>query len=119
MPEAIKMDFPKSNFLSDKYRSVLMIEEIGYKTLFFHFNKIEDPRMEKGKRHQLIHILILTIIGLLRGHTAFESMVDDLKYDEKELTEKLGLKHGIPSHDTFSRVFRLIDAKAFMHLQVS
>lgn len=115
MTEEIRMEFPKSNVLSDQYRMNLMIEEIGFKTLYFHFAKIEDPRKENGKRHQLIHIFILTIIGLLRGHTDFENMVDDLRYDEKELSEKLGLKHGIPSHDTFSRVFRLIDAKAFMH----
>ncbi len=115
MPEAIKLEFPKNNVLNDQYRAQLMIEEIAYRTLFFHFSKIEDPRKENGKRHQLVHIFILTIIGFLRGHTDFENMVDDLRYDEQELTEKLGLKHGIPSHDTFSRVFRLIDAKAFMH----
>ena len=45
-----------------------------------------------------------------------EISLDDLKYDEKELTEKLGLKHGIPSHDTFSRVFRLINPKTFMQV---
>ena len=115
MTEQIHLEFPNSNVLSERYRAELMIEEIGYKTFFFHFSKVEDPRKENGKRPQLIHILILTIIGILRGFSDFENMVDDLKYDEKELTEKLGLKHGIPSHDTFSRVFRLIDSKAVMH----
>lgn len=115
MLDQVKLEFPKNNVLSDSYRAVLMIEEIGFKTLYFHFSKVEDPRKAKGKRHQLIHIFILTIIGILRGHSDFENMVDDLKYDEKELTEKLGLKHGIPSHDTFSRIFRLIDPKVFMH----
>lgn len=100
--------------LSYEYRHLLAVEEIGYRTLSFHLSKIDDPRKEKGKRHQLIHILILTIIGILRGFSDFDNMVDDLKYDEQELSEKLGMKHGIPSHDTFSRVFRIIDAKAFM-----
>ena len=115
MPEKIKLEFPTSNVLSESYRTELQIREIEYKTLYFHFSKIEDTRKAKGKRHQLIHIFILTIIGILRGFSDFVNMADDLKYDEKELTEKLGLKHGIPSHDTFSSVFRLIDAKAFMH----
>lgn len=115
MHEDIHLEFPQSNVLSDSYRVKLMIQEIGYKTFLFHFMKIEDPRKNKGKRHQLIHIFILTIIGILRGFSDFENMVDDLKYDEEELTEKLGLKHGIPSHDTFSKVFRLIDSRAFMH----
>ena len=115
MNEEIKLEFPKNNVLSDSYRAQLVIEEIGYKTLYFHFRKVNDPRMPQGKRHSLIHIFILTIIGLLRGHSDFDNMVDDLKYDEEELTEKLGLKHGIPSHDTFSRVFRIIDAREFMH----
>ena len=102
------------NALSNEYRRELLLKEIGYRTLSFHLGKIKDPRKENGKRHQLIHILILTIIGILRGFSDFDNMVDDLKYDEKELSEKLGLKHGIPSHDTFSRVFRIIDAKEFM-----
>ena len=115
MTEHIPLEFPKNNVLSDEYRAVLMIKEIGFKTLYFHFSKIEDPRKEKGKRHQLAHIFILTIIGLLRGFSDFDNMVDDLKYDEEELSKKLGLKYGIPSHDTFSRVFRLIDSREFMH----
>ena len=115
MTEQIRLEFPRNNVLSDSYRAQLMIEEIGYKTFYFHFSKVEDPRKENGKRHKLIHIIILTIIGILRGFSDFENMADDLKYDEKELSEKLGLKHGIPSHDTFSRVFRIIDSKAVMH----
>lgn len=114
IPE-IELDIPGINAMSNWYRSELIITEIGYKTFIFHFSKIEDPRDPRGKRHELIHIFILTIIGILRGFNDFENMADDLKYDEKELTEKLGLKHGIPSHDTFSKVFRLIDPKAFMH----
>ena len=115
MREEMNFEFPESNVLSESYRAELMIKEIGYKTFYFHFSKIEDPRSAKGRRHQLIHIFILTIIGILRGFTDFENMADDLKYDEDELSEKLGLKHGIPSHDTFSRVFRLINPIAFMH----
>lgn len=101
--------------MSSSYLAELEIMETGLNALYFHLNKIKDPRKRKGKRHKLVHILILTVIGVLRGHTDFANMVDDLKYDEQELTELLGLEHGIPSHDTFSRVFRIIDAKEFMH----
>ena len=69
MTEQIHPEFPNSNVLSERYRAELMIEEVGYKTFFFHFSKVEDPRKENGKRHQLTHILILTIIGILRGLT--------------------------------------------------
>ena len=108
-------DVKGRNALSNKLYAQLEVFEAGYRSLYFHMSKLVDPRKDKGKRHKLVHILILTVIGILRGQTDFANMVDDLKYDEEELTELLGLERGIPSHDTFSRVFRLIDAKEFMH----
>ena len=78
------------------------------------FGSIEDPRMARGKRHRLIDIFILTIFGLLWGFTDFVNMADELSYHEEYFTEMLGLKHGIPSHDVFSAVFRVIDPEKFL-----
>jgi predicted transposase YbfD/YdcC len=77
-------------------------------------SSIDDPRADKGKRHRLIDVLILAIFGTLWGHTDFTNMARDLKYNECYFTELLGLKNGIPSHDTFSAVFGAINPAMFL-----
>lgn len=84
--------------------------------LFEHFEILEDPRDIRGKRHELINILVMTIYGILCGYTDFTNMADFLSLNEQYFTELLNLKYGIPSHDCFSRVFSIIDSKEFMKL---
>lgn len=86
------------------------------KSLFEHFEILEDPRDIRGKKHELINILILTIYGILCGYTDFTNMADFLKLNEEYFNNLLSLKNGIPSHDCFSRVFSIIDSKEFMKL---
>ena len=52
-------------------------------TLAAVFGSIEDPRDNRGKRHKLLDIFILTVFGLLWGHTDFTNMVIELKYHEE------------------------------------
>lgn len=86
--------------------------------LFEHFEILEDPRDIRGKRHELINILIMTIYGILCGYTDFTNMADFLSLNEEYFTNLLNLEYGIPSHDCFSRVFSIIDSKEFMRLFV-
>jgi predicted transposase YbfD/YdcC len=83
-------------------------------TLAAIFGTIEDPRDNRGKRHKLLDIFILTVFGLLWGHTDFTNMAIELKYHEAYFTELLGLANGIPSHDTFSAAFSIIDPAEFL-----
>lgn len=83
-------------------------------TLAEIFGCIEDPRDSRGKRHKLLDIFILTVFGLLWSHTDFVNMVIDLKYSEAYFTELLGLENGIPSHDTFSAAFSVINPAEFL-----
>lgn len=53
------------------------------KSLFEHFEILEDPRNIRGKKHKLINILILTIYGILCGYTDFTNMTDFLKLNEE------------------------------------
>ena len=89
---------------------------IYMKTLFNHFEVLEDPRDIRGKKHELINILILTIYGTLCGYTDFVNMVDFLSLHENYFTNLLSLDNGIPSHDTFSRIFSLINPNKFMNI---
>ncbi|NLB81216.1 MAG: ISAs1 family transposase [Clostridiaceae bacterium] len=82
-------------------------------TLATIFGSINDPRDNRGKRHRLLDIFILTVFGLLWGHTDFTNMVVDLKYHESYFSKLLGLENGIPSHDTFSAAFSIINPAEF------
>ncbi|MCL2124642.1 MAG: ISAs1 family transposase [Oscillospiraceae bacterium] len=83
-------------------------------TLAAIFSTIEDPRDNRGKRYKLLDIFILAVFGLLWGHTDFTNMALELKYKEGYFTELLGLENGIPSHDTFSAAFSIINPAEFM-----
>ena len=86
------------------------------KTLFNHFELLEDPRDIRGKKHELVNILIMTIYGILCGYTDFTNLADFLKVHEEYFTKLLNLEHGTPSHDTLSKVFSIIDSKKFLEL---
>jgi predicted transposase YbfD/YdcC len=78
------------------------------------FGRVDDPRDNRGKRHRLIDIFILAVIGMLWGHTDFTNMCIELKYHEAMLKERLGLPNGIPSHDRFSAAFSIIEPAVFL-----
>lgn len=86
------------------------------KTLMNHFEILEDPRDIRGKRHELINILIMTIYGILCGYTDFTNLADFLKVHEDYFTNLLTLENGTPSHDTLSNVFAVIDNKKFLEI---
>ena len=82
------------------------------------FKPLEDPRNEKGRKYPLLDVIILAIYGILCGFTDFSNMAYYLKCREEELTRELELENGVPSHDVFSDVFRLLDVEKFMELFV-
>ena len=88
-------------------------------TLLNHFEVLENPRDIRGKKHELKNILLLTIYGTLCGYTDFVNMVDFLMLYEDYFSDLLDLKYGIPSHDTFSRVFSIINPNEFMNLFIN
>lgn len=86
------------------------------KSLFNHFEILEDPRDIRGRKHELIDILIMTIYGILNGYTDFDNMADFLFVHNNYFIELLNLKNGTPSHDTLSRVFSIIDSQKFLSI---
>ena len=88
------------------------------RSFFDRFSVLEDPRNEKGRVFPLMDVIILAIYGTLIGFEDFTNMSYYLKKREDELTEGLELSAGVPSHDVFSDVFRMLDIKAFMNLFV-
>ncbi|EIJ34158.1 ISAs1 family transposase [Thiothrix nivea] len=78
-----------------------------------HFASIPDPRLNRRKRHKLSDIFFITLCAVICGADDWASIELFGKSKRKWFTEVLGLQHGIPSHDTFGRVFGLIDTQQF------
>lgn len=81
--------------------------------LIEHFSELDDPRCPGKVEHQLIDILVIAICAVL---ACAESWEDIALYGRSKLSwlrQFLTLPNGIPSHDTFRRVFMRIDPDAF------
>jgi len=76
------------------------------------FRDVPDPRADNA-RHELLDILVIALAATLCGAESCADMADFGRAKEPLLRRMLSLPHGIPSHDTFSRLFRLLDPKAF------
>src|SRR5215831_12195050 len=77
------------------------------------FSQVEDPRVERTKRHRLRDVIILAICGVICGAEGWVEIEEFGKAKEAWFTELLGLPNGIPSHDTFGRVFAHLDQEQF------
>jgi predicted transposase YbfD/YdcC len=82
-------------------------------TLLEHFATLDDPRIERTKEHLLLDIVGITICAVICGA---DSWVDIENYGNAKidwLNQFLALPNGIPSHDTFARVFARLDPAQF------
>lgn len=89
------------------------MEAIEDQSLIEHFSTLEDPRIERGRMHSLIDIITISICSVMSGAENWVDMEDYGKGKQEWLSTFLELKNGIPSHDTFRRVFSLIDPIKF------
>jgi predicted transposase YbfD/YdcC len=77
------------------------------------FEGLEDPRTGNAERHELLEMLMIALCTVLCGGENAVDMAEFARAKEEFLRGFLKLKNGLPSHDTFSRVFRLIDPEQF------
>lgn len=81
-------------------------------SLLAHLAQLPDPRVERTKHHQLVDILAIAILAELCGADSFTEIAQFGRAREAWLKSFLALPHGIPSHDTFNRVFARLDRHA-------
>ena len=81
--------------------------------LIEHFSAIPDPRIDRQKAHSLIDILVVGICGAICGADSWVGIAEFGRAKEDWLKTFLSLPNGIPSHDTFGRVFSLISPVYF------
>jgi predicted transposase YbfD/YdcC len=82
-------------------------------TIKHHFRKLKDPRINRHKRHHLLDIIIVALCAVLCGAKDWQQVEAFGKQRLDWLRRFIELANGIPSHDTFERVFDRIDPRAF------
>ena len=83
-------------------------------SLVAHFAQMPDPRVERRKQHDLLDVLVIAICTLLCAGETFNDMEDFGKAKYEWFKTFLKLRNGIPSHDTFNRVFAALNPKEFL-----
>jgi predicted transposase YbfD/YdcC len=83
-----------------------------YKRLVNHFSVLEDPRCAGKVVHRLIDILVIAVCAVIAGAESWEDIELYGKEKADWLATFLPLQNGTPSHDTFRRLFMIIDSEA-------
>lgn len=78
-----------------------------------YFKDLPDPRIKRTRKHKLLDIIIIATCGIICGADTWTEIEEFGKVKEEWLRQFLELPNGIPSHDTFGRVFSLLDADQF------
>lgn len=78
-----------------------------------YFAQMSDPRVERSRRHKLIDIITIAICSVICGADTWVDMESYGRAKVKWLKRFLELPNGIPSHDTFARVFAQLDPEEF------
>lgn len=80
------------------------------------FAILTDPRVERTRKHPLINVLVIAVCAVISGAESWYDLEVYGEAKEKWLKTFLELPHGIPTHDTFARVFAAIDGEEFERL---
>ncbi len=81
-----------------------------------YFLDLVDSRDNRGLRHTLVDIVVMSIYAVLCGYTDAENMAFFMKLQEPYFSKMLDLKYGVPSADTLLRVFAIIEPEKFMQM---
>lgn len=77
------------------------------------FEELSDPRVEGRCEHQLLDMIMIAVCAVICGADSWVGVETFGKAKENWLSKYLELKNGIPSHDSFGRLFSMLDADAF------
>lgn len=89
------------------------MKKIPLESLLEAFDEMPDPRIDRTKKHELVDILAIAICGTIAGAEGWVAVEEFGLSREQWFRTFLSLPNGIPSHDTFGRVFSMLDPKAF------
>lgn len=82
-------------------------------TITEYFTGVEDPRIDRTRDHNLLDIIVIAICAVICGADGWTAVEKFGKAKQEWFETFLELPNGIPSHDTFGRVFARIDPQQF------
>jgi predicted transposase YbfD/YdcC len=91
----------------------IVMAALATATIMEYFGILEDPRIERTKHHDLLSIITIAICAVICGADGWTSVEQFGNAKFEWFTTFLELPHGIPSHDTFGRVFARLEPEAF------
>jgi hypothetical protein len=95
------------------------MSQVADASILTHFSSLRDPRDNRGKEHLLLDIVVIALCAVISGGEGWEDIADYGVAKQTWLATFLGLPHGIPSADTFARVFARLDPSAFQQCFLS
>lgn len=82
--------------------------------IFAHFVGMSDPRRPNARRHELLDLIVIALCAAICGSESWADVERFGREKEAWFRRFLRLEHGIPSHDTFGRVFARLDTGEFL-----
>ena len=79
-----------------------------------YFATLRDPRINRRKLHRLLDIIVIAICAVISGADDWQQIATFAQRRHDWLKTFLALPNGVPSHDTFERVFDRLDPQAFL-----
>lgn len=89
------------------------MNEMMRSSLVESLSVIPDPRVIGRTSHKLIDILVISVLAVISGRKDWEEIADYGLMKADWLKDFLSLENGIPSHDTFNRVFEIVESEAW------
>jgi predicted transposase YbfD/YdcC len=90
------------------------MKRVPVDTIYAYFGQIPDPLLDRTKRHSLKDIIVIAICAVICGADGWVAVEEFGKSKIDWFRRFLDLPNRIPSHDTFGRVFSLLDSEQFM-----
>lgn len=97
----------------------VVMEKTQKHQLFFHLSNLEDPRTGENTRHKFIDILFISVCAIICGCESWTEIEDFALSKNERFASLLELKNGIPSHDTFRRIFCIMDFAKFQKIFIA
>lgn len=89
------------------------METAAFLPLTKHFAHLEDPRVERTRLHVLLDVVVIALCAVIAGAESWDDIALFGETKAAWFATFLALPHGIPSHDTFNRVFAALDPEQF------